>query len=44
MADYERGKMDIEFQKAAYDSFWTWSIRVAIFCVVVLFLMYVFLT
>lgn len=44
MADYEHGKMDIATQQAAYESFWTWSIRTAIFCAVVLFLMYLFLT
>ncbi|MEM9723997.1 MAG: aa3-type cytochrome c oxidase subunit IV [Pseudomonadota bacterium] len=42
MADHEPGKMDIETQKETYDAFWTWSIRVAIICVVLLVLVIFF--
>ena len=41
MAEYETGKMDISAQQETYESFWTWTIRTAVICVVILGVAYV---
>lgn len=44
MSDFKPGEMDIRQQKDMYSAFWGWSTRIVILLVVVLTLMYAFLT
>lgn len=44
MADYEHGKMDISDQEAGFDGFIKWLVRSTVFIVVIVLLMYMFLT
>lgn len=44
MADYKPGEMDISTQEAGFDAFIKFSTRVSVFVIVLLLLMYVFLT
>lgn len=44
MADYVHGKMDINQQKTMFDTFWRVTVRTSVFIIIVLLLMYLFLT
>lgn len=36
MADYKPGEMDISNHKETFESFWNWTVRTAVICVVTL--------
>ena len=44
MASREPGKMPIDEQVENYNIFWAWSIRTTVIVVIILVLMYIFLT
>ena len=41
MADYKQGEMDISMNKETFESFWNWTVRTTIICIVILGVLYV---
>ena len=40
MADYKPGDMDISAHKETFESFWNWTVRTTVICIVLLGVVY----
>lgn len=40
VGDYKPGEMDISMQKESFDSFWSWTVRTTVICILLLGVVY----